>query len=350
MPETHPAARTQHGPDARGRIELDRTLDSIVVGTRYRKDPGDLTKLMDSINELGLLQPVTITPDGVLICGWRRLEAVRRLGWRSMNVWVRSGISGKLESLMAQRDDNELHLSLNELEKATLYRELKQISAEEGERRKQATQFGAGQSAPNTGGAPGAPPGATGKARRQAAMAITGKASYNTHERVCALMDWASRKATPPEIRTMANDALRKIENGEPIKPLYQEVKAAYDETQAIQPEVETELARLAREALERINGKKGRKGLKRNQGPTRHFRSVRSFVLTWTELDGWTEMYDVDALAAGLTLADWEQFDRVVTATIAFRDQLITARRHATRDTGEPGDAGDIDIEDTSA
>lgn len=38
--------------------------------------------------------------------------------------------------------------------------------------------------------------------------------------------------------------------------------------------------------------------------------------------------MYDVDALSAALTTTDWERFDRVVTATIAFRDQLIAARR----------------------
>ncbi|MDF1605888.1 ParB N-terminal domain-containing protein [Nocardioides sp. YIM 152315] len=334
MSQTRPDAR----PETRGRIELDRTLDSIVVGNRYRKDPGDLNKLMDSISQIGLLQPVTITPDGVLICGWRRLEAVRRLGWRSMNVWVRSGISGQLEALMAQQDDNELHKPLNEIEQATLYRELKQVYAEEGERRKQATQFGAQVDGGAYGPAPGAGPAETGDSRRQAAMAVTGKGSYNTHERVCALMDWASRKATPPEIRAMANEALRRIEEGEPIKPLYREVKAAYDKTQEPSPDLETEVARLAREALARIEGMKDRKGLKRNQGPSRHFRSVRSFNLTWTELDGWTEMYDVDALAAQLTPADWERFDRVVTATIAFRDQLIAARRDADASNGSEG------------
>ena len=78
---------------------------------------------MESIERLGLLQPVTITPEGVLVCGWRRLEAVRRLGWHSMKVWVRSGISDKLESLLAQQDENQLHKPLNELEKAALYRE-----------------------------------------------------------------------------------------------------------------------------------------------------------------------------------------------------------------------------------
>jgi ParB family chromosome partitioning protein len=197
----------------------------------------------------------------------------------------------------------------------------------------QATQFGAEQTGGSAGSAPGAEPGEPGDARSQAALAITRKASYNTHERVCALMDWASRKATPPEIRAMANDALRKIEQGEPVKPLYLKVKEALDTAQESQPEVETDLARQAREARERAERKErenGRKNLKRNQGSNSHFRSVRSFNLTWTELYGWTELYDVDALAVQLSRGDWERFDRVVTATIAFRDQLVAASRHA--------------------
>lgn len=314
-------------PDTRGHIELDRALDSITVGVRHRKDPGDLKPLMESIERLGLLQPITITPEGVLVCGWRRLEAVRRLGWRTMKVWVRSGISDKLSLLLAEQEENQLHKPLNELEKAALYRELKALRAEDAERRMQATQFG------GSGSAPGAEPGETGDARSHAAIAITGKASYNTHERVCALMDWASRRATPPEIRTMANDALKRIEQGEPVKPLYLQVKEAFDQAQRPQPEEETDLARLAREARERAEREvrdKGRKNVKRNHGPSSHFRSVRSFNLTWTELDGWTELYDVDALATQLTRSDWERFDRVVTATIAFRDQLVAARRHA--------------------
>lgn len=315
--------------ETRGHIELDRAIDSIIVGARHRKDAGDLAKLAESIDRLGLLQPITITPDGVLVCGWRRLEAVRRLGCKSMKVWVRSGISDKLNALLAQQDDNELHKPLNELEKASLYRELKAIRAEEAEARMQATQFGANPGV--SGYAPGAQPGETGAARRQAAMAITGKASYSTHERVCALMDWASRKATPPGVRAMAADALRRIENGEPVKPLYLEVKAAYDETQMPKPEVETDLARMAREALERVTAKKGSgQHLTRSNGPTKHYRSTRSFNLIWSELDGLGEMYDVDVLAVEMSDPDWRRFDRVVTATIAFRDQLAAARRSA--------------------
>lgn len=316
-------------PEARGHIELDRAIDSIIVGARFRKDPGDLTQLIESIDHRGLLQPITITPEGVLVCGWRRMEAVRRLGWKSLNVWVRSGISDQLNALLSQQDDNMLHKPLSELEKAAMYRELKALRHEEGERRKRATQFGGPDSSGLTGPAPGAAPGATGDARLQAAMALTGTASYNTHERVCALMDWAARKATPPEIRAMANDALRKIANDEPVKPLYLKVKAAYDETQLPQPDVETDLARMAREAYERVMTAK-RKGArpKRSPGPAKHYRSVRSFNLIWKELDGLSEMYDVDALATEMTDAEWSCFDGVVTATIAFRDQLAAARR----------------------
>lgn len=320
-------------PERRGHIELDRALDSITVGVRHRKDLGDLQPLIESIETLGLLQPITISPDGVLLCGWRRLEAVKRMGWRSVNVWVRSGISAKLQSLLAQQDENALHKPLNQLEQASLYRELKELRAEEADQRMQTHQYGTGseEHSPFSGSGPGPDPGDTGDARQHAAFAITGKASYHTHERVSALMDWASRKATPPQVRAMANDALRRIEEGEPVKPLYLQVKAAYDKTQEPPPEVETDLARMAREALERVRRQKrenGRAKLKRNQGVSSHYRSVRSFNLTWTELDGWTEMYDVDQLAVSLTPADWQRFDRVVTATLAFRDQLVAARR----------------------
>ncbi|MCL2611701.1 MAG: ParB N-terminal domain-containing protein [Nocardioidaceae bacterium] len=317
--------------ESHGHIELDRAIDSITVGARFRKDPGDLTQLIESIDCRGLLQPITITPEGVLVCGWRRLEAVRRLGWKSLNVWVRSGISDQLNALLSQQDDNMLHKPLSELEKAAMYRELKAVRHEEAERRKQATQFGAGGASGVTGPAPGTGPEPSGDARLQAAMAITRTASYNTHERVCALMDWSSRKATPPGVRAMAADALRRIENGEPVKPLYLEVKTAYDETQLPQPEVETDLARMAREALERVTGKKNSgEHLTHSQGPSKHFRSTRSFNLIWTELDGLNDMYDVDVLAVEMADADWKRFDSVVTATIAFRDQLAAARRCA--------------------
>jgi ParB family chromosome partitioning protein len=89
-----------------GRIELERTVDSITVGRRHRTDLGDLDALAASIERDGLLQPPTITPDGTLVCGARRLAAIKQLGHRRVSVWVRSGISDRLGHLLAEQDDN----------------------------------------------------------------------------------------------------------------------------------------------------------------------------------------------------------------------------------------------------
>ena len=49
-----------------GHIELDRTVASIIVGHRHRTDLGDLDALCESIERDGLLQPLTVTVDGVI--------------------------------------------------------------------------------------------------------------------------------------------------------------------------------------------------------------------------------------------------------------------------------------------
>jgi hypothetical protein len=64
-------------------------VDSITVGERTRKDYGDLQELADSIAEFGLLQPIGITPEHVLVFGERRLRAVRDiLGWDTIEAKV----------------------------------------------------------------------------------------------------------------------------------------------------------------------------------------------------------------------------------------------------------------------
>jgi ParB family transcriptional regulator, chromosome partitioning protein len=56
-------------------------IAAIRVGKRHRKDLGNIRPLARSIQEIGLLHPVVIRPDGVLIAGERRLGAVKLLGW-----------------------------------------------------------------------------------------------------------------------------------------------------------------------------------------------------------------------------------------------------------------------------
>jgi ParB family chromosome partitioning protein len=45
-------------------LGFEWAVDSITVGTRHRKDLGDLQPLMDSISQHGLIQLITVTPTG----------------------------------------------------------------------------------------------------------------------------------------------------------------------------------------------------------------------------------------------------------------------------------------------
>src|SRR5262249_60596321 len=63
-------------------------ISDIVVGTRHRKDMGDVAGLAASIKELGLLHPIVVRPAGVLVAGERRLRAAKLLGWATIPVSV----------------------------------------------------------------------------------------------------------------------------------------------------------------------------------------------------------------------------------------------------------------------
>src|ERR1700722_17666079 len=58
----------------------DRAISEIRVGKRHRVDLGDVAGLSASIREVGLLHPIVIRPDGLLITGERRLAACRSIG------------------------------------------------------------------------------------------------------------------------------------------------------------------------------------------------------------------------------------------------------------------------------
>ena len=57
--------------------------------------------------------------------------------------------------------------------------------------------------------------------------------------------------------------------------------------------------------------------------------KPVRAFVLTWGELVGWSEGYDVDEVAAKLSDEEWNGFESAVAETVAFAERLRAARQH---------------------
>jgi len=308
-------------PEA-GHIELERAVGSITIGARQRSELGDLEPLKRSIEKLGLLQPITISPDGTLICGRRRLEAIRELQWPTVKVWVRSGISDRLNSLLAWQDENALHKPLSVIEAADLYRELRVVMAEDAARRQHATQFGASDGAEGHGGADSAPPGSPGKTRRQAAETITGSASYSRLEQVNALEDIANDETRPVAVRDLARAGLDEIRAGKPVNGIHANVMKVKRQAEA------AELDRLAREALERIKQPRSRRT---NAKPSpRRKRSTRAFVHTWTDMDGWSARYDATEIGTALNEDEWALFERVLTETATFHAAARSAREQA--------------------
>lgn len=321
----------------------ERTLDAITVGLRHRKDLGDIDELAHSISEIGMLQPVTVTPDGVLVCGHRRLEAVRRLGWRSIRVWIRSGISNRLTELLAQQDENSLHKPLSPTEQADLYTELKALYAEEAQRRQEASRFGgdevdsgASSAGVNGSGDSPEPSPSSRESRYQAAKMVTGSGSYQRLDHIKFLQAVAADSFQPPTVRELATAELAAVESGSPVEPAYRKVQAAIELAAHPSPE-DDNLDRFATEALERVKQTKARRGTKRppeassRQDPherSPRYRTLRSFLLTWAELEGWTAHYDLDELARELTDDEYTRFDRVISESVAFRDRLGATRR----------------------
>src|SRR5262245_58602823 len=54
-------------------------IAEIIIGTRFRKELGDITALSESITQNGLLQPIGISAENRLIFGYRRVEAYKTL-------------------------------------------------------------------------------------------------------------------------------------------------------------------------------------------------------------------------------------------------------------------------------
>ncbi|WP_218682542.1 MULTISPECIES: ParB N-terminal domain-containing protein [Microbacterium] len=350
-----------------GHIELERSVGSIWAGRRHREDYGDLDPLVGSITRDGLLQPITITPDGMLICGARRLAAIRRLGWKTVNVWVRSGISTTLGLLLAEQDDNLLHKPLTRTEEATLYAELKALMVEDAAGRQEASRFTSNQENPRSNGAATVATPQKGETRRQAALMVTGRNAYTSLERINDLQRLASDPAETEDVWQRAQEELDRIDAGGSITGAGHRIRAARALAEldtlagdSAQPagirdtaaasaarlrELEhtarpADLERLAELAVERAKtatkkrpAQLAKARLHAVEEPVREFLPVRSFVYLWDELSTWTERYDPDAIGPALSGEQWSMFEHAVAATVAFLDATRVAR-NARRDT----------------
>jgi len=63
-------------------------LKTCPINSEIYRD-SDVGDLVNSIGEVGLLQPIVVTPDNTIISGHRRYKAIQSLGWTEVEVEVK---------------------------------------------------------------------------------------------------------------------------------------------------------------------------------------------------------------------------------------------------------------------
>jgi ParB family chromosome partitioning protein len=73
---------------------------------RIRKHSGkDITKLKKSIQKLGLLHPIIISEDNRLLAGYRRLSAMKELGYKTISAIIKTNLT-ELDELDIEIEEN----------------------------------------------------------------------------------------------------------------------------------------------------------------------------------------------------------------------------------------------------
>jgi ParB family chromosome partitioning protein len=178
--------------------------DVIVVGDRYRKDLGDLDALADSIERLGMLEPVVITRHWHLVAGQRRLTAalMRKRPW--VPVRTVAGLDDALAALRAEHDENICRKDFTPSEAVAIGKALEELEKPRARKRQEATQAkkGAKVGAAQGGGKFPPPSGGHGKTADKvgAAVGMSGK----TYRKAKAVVEAAAEPDAKPEVKEAA--------------------------------------------------------------------------------------------------------------------------------------------------
>ncbi len=101
-------------------------IKDIIIKKRARKDEGDLTKLMESLDKIGQLNPIILNSKMELIAGFRRLTAAKKLGWTKINATIIE-IHDKADMLAIEIDENVQRLDFDEADLAEAYKKLAKL-------------------------------------------------------------------------------------------------------------------------------------------------------------------------------------------------------------------------------
>jgi ParB family chromosome partitioning protein len=92
---------------------------------------GDIEGLARSIDEIGLLHPVVVRPDGTLVAGERRIKACLLLGWQDIPVTVVD-----LDAIIrGECDENQKRKDWTPTEAVAIAKELEPLEREAAKQR-----------------------------------------------------------------------------------------------------------------------------------------------------------------------------------------------------------------------
>lgn len=110
---------------------MDTRLDQIKIGSRARKDLGDIGLLAESIQQLGLLQPIGIDQNYRLVFGERRYRAFEKLGRETIPARI-----VHVDSLLqAEHAENEIRKDFTASERVAIAKAVEEEIKAQGERR-----------------------------------------------------------------------------------------------------------------------------------------------------------------------------------------------------------------------
>lgn len=227
-------------------MSAELRIDAIVSEGRHRTDLGDIRALAESIDAIGLIHPVVVTPECRLVAGGRRLAAAKSLGWDSIPVTVIHTLADATDALMAERDENTCRKDFTPTEAAAIRASVAEAIKPLAE---ESQKSGLVQ---NRGGnfPPREPVGKT----RDVAAQGTGY-SGKTLDKVDKTRALAEDTTQPEPVRDTAREALDEMDRtGNVDKPYRkaQEVKADYDRAatgldDALDAQADIQLAKFRR-------------------------------------------------------------------------------------------------------
>ena len=95
-------------------------ITEIQIDERIRDSAGDISMLKNSIQEVGLINPIIVNEEHKLLGGFRRLEACRQLGWSEIETTLLETKDNELKKIDIEYHENIGRLNLT-IEEQQLY-------------------------------------------------------------------------------------------------------------------------------------------------------------------------------------------------------------------------------------